>query len=347
MAAVTLVEELALEMPKLRKGIIKTLVEVSPFGRRIPLETTGALSVPVTYLSGIPTASLRFINEAAGTQKAAFTQLVENLAIFDTDIDIDPVLLANKNQIQRLDVAETQAKIQAMAYDLVEYAINGDPVTVNARDPRGLKRSLGEEPRFNGQTLNASASAVEAETRVGTATDGNFRTFFHNVNQLLTRVDNKASCLLTNNQMVLTLWAAAQQLKLFATTKDSYDEEIQVYRNAPIIDSGWKSSGAVEGNFAAAGQAGDQIIGNDSEAVTATNGGNLYTNQTPIYAVRFGPEHYMGLQQEALREHVFGETEASPHYFRTNIRWVVHPAAMFQKRAAARLVGHAVSVAPA
>lgn len=346
MAAVTLAEELALEMPKLRKGIIKTLVEVSPFGRRIPIETTGALSVPVTYLSGIPTASLRFINEAVATQKAAFTQLVENLAIFDTDIDIDPVLLANKNQIQRLDVAETQAKIMAMAYDLVDYAINGDP-TVNARDPRGLKRSLGEEPRFNGQTLNATASAVEGEARVGTATDGNFRTLFHNLNTLLTRVDNKASCLVTNNQMSLVLWAAAQQLKLFATTDDSYDRDIQVYRGVPIIDAGWKSSGAVEGSFAAAGQAGDQIIGNDSEAITTTNGGNAYTNQTPIYAVRFGPEHYMGLQQEALREHVFGETESSPHYFRTNIRWVVHPAAMFQRRAAARLVGHAVSVAPA
>jgi hypothetical protein len=346
MAAVTLVEELALEMPKLRKGIIKTLVEASPFGRRIPFDTTGALSVPVTYLSGIPTASLRFINEAVGTQKAAFTQLVETLAIFDTDIDIDPVLLANKNQIQRLDVAETQAKMEAMMYDLVEYAVSGDP-TADARQPRGLKRSLGEEPRFNGQTLNATASAVEAETRVGTATDGNYRAFFHNINQLLYRVDNKASCLLTNNQVVLTMWAAAQQLRLFATTSDSYDKDIQVYRGVPIIDAGWKASGAIEGNFAAAGAAGDQIIGNDSEATTATNGGQLYTNQTPIYAVRFGPEHYQGLQQEALQNKVIGETDASPHYFRTNVRWVVHPAGMFQKRAAARLIGHAFSVAPA
>jgi len=346
MAAVTLVEEMALEQPQLRKGIIRSFVEVSPFGRRIPFITTGALSVPVTYISGIPTVQLRLINETVATQTAQFSQLVESLSIFEADIDIDPVLLANKNMVQRLDVAQTQAKIQAMAYDLVDQAVNGDP-TANIRQPRGLKRSLDQEPRFSGQTVNATASAVEGEARVGTATDANWRLFFHKLNQLMAQVDNKPSCFLVNNQMLLTMWAAAQQLKVFATTEDSIDKTIQTYRGVPIIDAGWKASGAILGNFAASGAAGDQVIGNDSEAVSTANGGNAYTNQSPIYAVRFGEEFYTGLQQEAMRTKVFGETEATPHYFRTNIRWVAHPAAMFQKRAAARLVGFAVSVAPA
>lgn len=346
MAAVTLAQEIALRSDKVEKGILKTFVEESPFGRRIPFNTTGALQVPITYLSGIPTAQWRFINEAVGTQTADFSQRIETLHIMDSDIDIDPVLLANKNQLQRLDVAQTQAKVKALAYDLVEFALNGDPA-VDPRQPMGLKRKLNQEPLFNGQTVNLTANAVEHELRVGTATDANYRLFLHGLNQLFARVDDKPSCLVTNNQMLLTVWAALIQLKLYATTSDQYDKTIMTYRDTPFIDAKWTSAGAIEGNFAAAGAAGTQVIGNDSEAVAATNGGNAYTNQTPIYAVRFGDDYYQGLQQEAMAIKKYGETNTSPHFNRTNIRWVLHPAALFQKRAAARLVGGAVSVAPA
>src|SRR3990172_10417609 len=101
---ITLLDELAIEQPKLRKGIIQTLVESVMLQDRIPYETTGNLSVPVTYLSGIPTVPLRHINEAATASQVQHAQLVETLHIFDTDIDIDPVLAANKNQIQPIEV---------------------------------------------------------------------------------------------------------------------------------------------------------------------------------------------------------------------------------------------------
>lgn len=344
--AVTLIEEMALEENKLRKGVISTLVEESAYGRKVPWETTGALNVPVVYLSGIPSLQLRFINEAVSDQKAQWSQMVENLSILDSDIDIDPVLLANKNQIQRLDVAESQAKVKAMAYDLADLAINGSPVT-NARQPRGFQYQLDGEARFNGQTVNASGSATEHELRVGTATDANFRLYLHRLNETIARVDNKPSAFLVNNQMLLTLWAALQQLKLFNQSSDQYEREILTYKGTPFVDMGWKSSGAIEGAFAAAGSQGDQVIGSDSEACTITNGAYAYTNQTPIYVVRFGPEHTVGLQQEPMQVKTFGQTDVSPHYFRTNVRWVIHPCAMFQRRAAARLVGGAVSQAPA
>ena len=87
MAAITLVDELALQQPLLRKGIIRTLVEAGVFQSRLPFQTTGALSVPVVYISGVPTATVRFLNEAMSTQKATFAQLVENLSIIDMDIE--------------------------------------------------------------------------------------------------------------------------------------------------------------------------------------------------------------------------------------------------------------------
>ena len=347
MAAVTLAQELNLRNEKIEKGVIKTFVEESPFGRRIPFVTTGSLQVPVVYQSGIPAASLRFINEAVSTQTADFSQMTETLHIFDADIDIDPVLVANKNQIQRVDVAQTQSKLKAMAYDLVDYAVNGNPLT-NIREPRGLKVRLQDDPKFSGQTINFHASGTtEYELRVGTATDGNYRFLLHKLNELFYRVDNKPDVLLTNAQMILTLWAALQQLKLFSQDKDQYERTVMNYRGAQIIDAGWKAAGAIEGDFAAAAAGGDQVIGNDSEATTVVNGGLAYSGQTPIYAVRFGPEHYQGLQQEPMKVTKFGQIDDSPHPFRTNVRWVVQPSALFQKRAAGRLIGGAVSTAPA
>src|SRR3989304_1977671 len=149
--AMTLVEELALEQPKLRAGIIQTMVESVNLIDRLPIETTGALSVPVVYLSGVPTVSLRHINEVMTDQKATFAQAVESLAILDTDIDIDPVLLAVKNQVQDPAAAQTQAIVASLAARVNDLIVRGDP-TSNAREPTGLRYRLSSDVRFNGQT---------------------------------------------------------------------------------------------------------------------------------------------------------------------------------------------------
>ena len=343
MAAVTLVDELTLEQPLLRKGIVKTLVEAGQFQSRIPFNTTGALSVPIVYISGVPTATLRFLNETVTTQKAQFAQLVENLSIIDEDIDIDPVLLDNKNQVQNVQVAQTEAVVQAIAYRINDLAIDGNPVT-DAREPSGLRYRLAKDNRFNGQTVNATANATKLSAVVGTATDANLRSWLNKMDVLHKRCDNKTSLFLMNEQAELAFWALLRQLKLLDTTKDQFDRDVSMYRGVPFIDMGYKAVGAVTGSPAATDSQGDQVIGNDSDDASgsnpqAGNGANAYTVFTPIYAVRFGDNYLTGLQQTSMRVKPFGETEATPHLVRTNIRWVVHPTALFQKRAAARLVG--------
>jgi hypothetical protein len=60
--AVTLMDELALEQSVMRKGIIKALVEQVMLQDKLGWSSVGALQLPVTYLSGIPTVPLRHIN---------------------------------------------------------------------------------------------------------------------------------------------------------------------------------------------------------------------------------------------------------------------------------------------
>ncbi len=337
----TLAEELTLEQPKLRQGIIQTMVETTALLDRIPIETAGALSVPVVYLSGVPTVSLRHINEAVTDQKATFAQMTESLSIIDTDIDIDPVLLAVKNQVQDPAAAQTQAIVASLGARVNDLIINANPTT-NSREPTGLKYMLSSDARFSGQTVNATGNTTKLPFQIGTATDAQIRTALAKLDELFYLVDNKASVVIVNRQTLLGLWANLRQLKMFDLTKDQYDREVGMYRSVPILDIGFDPAGVITGSPAAAGADGNQIIGNDNDS--PTGGGALaYTSTTPVYVARFGPDHMLGLQLEPMRVKPIGETEASPHLVRTNIRWVIHPSALFQKRSAGRLVGLDVS----
>lgn len=334
---ITLMEELALEQPKLRKGIIQTLVESVMLQDRVPYETTGALSLPVTYLSGIPTVPLRHINETPSAVQATHAQLNETLHIFDTDIDIDPVLAANKNQIQPIEVVQTQAVVKALGYRINDLFINGDP-TSDAREPMGLKYRLSNDIRFNGQSVNADSDTTPVGVSPAAA-DANFLQLLNKLDELLYLLEfGSGTTALCNRQFVLCIWAGLRKLKLLDTTRDQFDREIMVYRKVPFIDVGFKPTAAVTGQPDAAGAATNQIIGNNADTPTG-GGANAYTASNVLYAVRFGEDYFMGLQQEAMRVKPLGETPDPPHFIRTNIRWVQNPGVPFQKRAIARLVG--------
>lgn len=346
MAAVTLLDELSISQPKLRAGIIKTLVESVMLQDRVPYITTGSKQATVAFLSGIPTVGLRFLNESVSTVKAAFSQLTEVLSIIDTDIDIDPVLLDEKNQIVGIQTAEAQNVVASIGYRMNDLFINADP-TSDAREPSGLAYKLASDVRFAGQSIDCGAVAVEADFRPGGATEDEILHVLHCIDQARYRVDNKASAILSNQQFVLAWWANLRKIKMFDTTKDQFDREVSVYKGTPILDVGFKPAGAVEGIPAAAGASGDQIIGHDIAQTADTNELQAFEAATRVYVVRFGENHLAGLQQTPMRVKPMGETDASPHYVRTNIRWVVSPCAMFQKRSAARLNGIAVTTTPA
>lgn len=341
----TLSEELQLEQPKLRAGIIQTMVERDILMDRIPWESTGALQQPVVYLSGVPTVSLRHLNESVTDQKATWAQLTEALSILDTDIDIDPVLLAVKNQVQDVGAAQTQAVVASLAARINQLFVNANPTT-NTREPAGLLFKLSSDPRFAGQTINATATATRAEFKGGTATEDQILAALAKIDELFYALDNKPSALLSNQQFLLAFWANTRKIKMFDTTKDNYDRTVSIYRGVPVLDVGFTPDGAIDGTPAATNATGNQIISNDNDD-SVGNGANAYLNTTSVYAVRWGPDHLLGLQLEPMRVKPIGETHDSPHFVRTNIRWVMHPTAVFQKRSIARLVGLRVTDAAA
>lgn len=340
---ITLLDEIAQETNPLRKGIIMALVEQVMLQDRVPYESVGALNVPVTYLSDIPSVPLRHINETPGGVQARYAQAVETLHIIDTDIEIDPVLLAVKNQVMSVEVAQTRAIMKSIGYRINQLMVNGDP-NADSREPRGMKVRLRDDARMTGQTVNATGDANELDCSPD-ASDANLLTWLNKIDELMLLLEDNVSFLLSNRQARLSFWAGLRKLKILDTTRDQFDREITVYRGVPILDAGFVPTAAIDGTPDATTVESNQIIGYDADDYSAGNdpgvgnGANAYTTTSTIYAVRTGDEYSSGLQLEALRVKPFGETETPPHFHRTNIRWVLNPLVAFQKRSMARLVG--------
>jgi hypothetical protein len=275
--------------------------------------------------------------------------MVESLNIIDTDIDIDPVLVAIKNQITPIEVAQTKAVVASIGYRINDLFVNGDPLS-DAREPRGIKVRLRDDPRLLGQTVNCSANATPIDVKPATiaASAVNAYIFLNKIDELLATVPN-TSFMLMGRQATLAFWSMLRAAKLLDVTKDQFERQIGSYRGVPFLDPGFKPVAAISGSTDAVAADTNQILGNDADVFTAGadpgvgNGANAYAHSNIVYAVRTGDDYLASLQLEPLRVKALGETEASPHYVRTNIRWVVNPCAPMQKRCVARLIGFTVA----
>lgn len=352
MTAITMHQVLALETQPLKKYVINNMVEESTLFERIPYETVVALRSIVPYKTAIPTPTFRHVNEAGSELSSTYDQIERALSIIDNDVKIDPVLEMTKNNIVNPRQQQIDDASKAYAYRIVDKYINGSIVS-NDREWDGLQRQLDTNALFNGQTVNASADTNELQLVPGTASDATWRGFQYKLDltwRLVQPVlkpmkasqanfEGDSAAWITNSFAYLAIVAGLRQLKVYDQNADQYERQLPTYQGVPFIDPGFNETGAITGSFPAAGAQGTLVIGYDSEATTAANGANVYDKQTPIYLVRFGKNYNLGMQLRGLEIKDHGEEKATPHYHIVQLRWVLNPAAMWQKRAAARLVG--------
>lgn len=348
MTAITLHQTQALTMPPLKKYVIKSIVDVSPVYERIPFENQDQLSQIAPYISNLPTPTFRDVNEAGQEISADFAQLASSLSIYDNDIKLDPVVEMQKNLVQDIRQSQVDAGTKAFAYQLVEDYINSDP-TSNHRKFMGLQYQLNSDIRFNGQVVNASTDTNEVVLKPGTVTDAQAQAFLYNLNNLRRKVDPVVKpeytdnlCFITNSIAILQFQSILRQLKLLDYNKDQFDRQVFMYDGTPFLDAGFTPAGAVSGSDPAAKAKGNWVIGYDSVAPSTTNGANAYSNTTPLFCVHFAKDYAMGTQMGGLFVKDREQT-TSPYYKVVQLRWVVNPATMWQKRSAAWMVGYNLS----
>lgn len=354
---ITLHETMATTKPDLRNYVIKSIVEESLIAERIPFENQDQLTQAASVVTGIPTPTLRHINEAGSEVRSTFAQRNNALSIIDNTVRIDPVLEMQKGIVgggthqQQVDLAS-----KAIGYQIVDLWYNGDP-NDDIREPAGIKKMLMSDPLFVGQTVNASDNATEVNLAVGTATDAQLQTFLYKLDLLLMRVNpvfnrddkNESMALITNGFFATALSAYLRQLKLWNTAADQFGRQLLSYvqgaTTIPIIDAGFTPNGAVNPDIPDGGEQGDYVIGLDNLSLAgALNSGiNAYTNTTPIVLVRWGKDFQMGAQMGGFMVKDHGQEDSSPYYHNVQMRWVVNPSSVWQKRALAWLVGYSPS----
>ncbi len=263
----------------------------------IQWNTDKNLAVKITSMSTLPTVAWRKINAAPSESTGTTEQKIESKYIFGHYIDVDRVLVyANPNE------RATQRKMSAMAmaFEFNDQFINGDPVN---DEFKGISPRIDDinTDGFTDQYFDAGSDTVGRGILYDT-TEQHY--FMDNVAKLIHVVSgHKPDSMYMNSKMYLAFEAALRRAQVLNQSKDMFGRIINMYQQVPLIDIGIKADQTTE------------IITN---AETLSGG----TDETSIYACRYGDGYFNGIQQKPLEVIDQGLITSSP-VFRDLVEWVV------------------------
>jgi hypothetical protein len=277
------------------------------------------MSTQVVREAALPSISWRKIGEDHGTSKGRVEKIMESVFSFGNYIDVDKMLVNDKNLLYDPRVTWANQTTRAMAFAFNDKFINGNPVS-DIDELTGihwrLQKDLASSQQIAAGSLDVSPDA--------TGLAANIQTLFDKIDALLYALpDHQADMLIMNDTMYLRFWSAARQAGVLATNRDNLGREINTYKGARIIDAGYLADQST------------RIITNVENLTTPatlTSG-----TGTSIYAVRTGVEYLTAIEQYALDVNDIGLLEDGLTY-RTVVDWAVGMA-ISNPRAVARLYG--------
>jgi len=279
----------------------------------LPWATNKELSILITAMKSLPTIGTRKINANFDESSGKFQQKPEGLYIFGHLIDVDNVLVkADPSQRQ----TQRRMSAKAMSFKFNDMFINGNPAS---DEFKGLKMRV-DDVNADGYT-DQYIDAGSATTGKGVLYDTTERHYFiDKVSKLIHVIsEHKPDALFMNAKLYLCFESAMRRESLLKQTEDMFGRIINTFQGISLIDIGIKADQTTE------------II---------TNGENLSggTDETSIYAVKYGENEYLwGLQQAPMEVKDFGEISSS-QVFRDRVQWVVG-LAVSNPRAIARAYG--------
>ena len=264
----------------------------------IPWATNPQLSMQITNFLTLPTVGTRKINASFSESTGKFDQKIEGKYIFGHDIDVD-VVLEKANPGERQTQRRMSAKAMAFAFN--DMFINGDPAS---DEFKGLSKRVDDV--YNAGYTDQYIDGGSSTTGRGVLYDTTERQYFIDQVAKLIHVisEHRPDALFMNSKLYLCFESAMRREQLLKQTEDMFGRVINMFQNIPLIDIGVKADQTTE------------IITN-SETLS---GG---TDETSIYAVKYGENEYLwGMQQDALDVRDLGEIDDAP-VFRDRVEWVV------------------------
>lgn len=177
------------------------------------------------------TAATRAINAEYVAQEAKKKRYSVDLKVMGGSFEIDRVL-ANTGGIENEVTFQLNQKIKATQATFSDMVINGD-TTRDANGFDGLHKAIrGTATDVDGSSLDLSSAA---------AITTNYHQFLDLLDEMLSTMDGKASCLLGNGKMMAKIRACARRASMYQTTKDNWGQMVEYYGDIPLIDLGAKA----------------------------------------------------------------------------------------------------------
>jgi len=312
----TLADYARLADSDLKRGVIDVFRRESFAMDVLSWEDSDTLSIQAIRTKELPDVGFRKINEPFSASKGTVEPIQERVFDMGGQVDVDKLLVKAKSIVDQRAL-QTDMYTTALAYNFSDYFINGQP-TVDEDGFTGLYYRIAHY--VTTQIIDAEGLDVSPDCAT---LDVNFQILLDHIQALIHKLDgHKATDLFMNSTMYLRLMSALRQLKMYATTKDSYNRTIVTYGDGGprIHDIGCKA---------------DQ----ETEIITDTEDGPALATgtETSIYAIKTGEKYLMGFQLYGIDVNDIGLLESGVAY-RTVIDWPVglyhvHP------RAFARLCG--------
>jgi hypothetical protein len=268
----------------------------------IPWQTDKHLAVKIVSMDSLPTVTWRKINGSYSESTGNYDHKIESKYIFGHDIDVDVVLAKAGDTIG--DVRQNQRKMsaKAMAFEFNDQFINGDPTN---DEFKGISARIDDiyASGYTDQYFDAGSTASAGRGILYDSTERQY--FIDSVAKLIhVTSEHKPDALFMNAKMYLCFESAMRREQLLKQTEDMFGRVINTFQGIPLVDIGVKADQTTE------------IITN-SETLS---GG---TDETSIYAVKYGDDEYMfGIQQEPMQVRDLGEIDTKPVY-RDRVEWVV------------------------
>ena len=146
--AVTLAESAKLSQNMLRRGVIETIIEVSPILQTLPFLDVVGNSYAYNQENTLGGASFFAVNATWTEGTATFTQKTASLAILGGDADVDNFIQRTRSDINDQRAIQTALKAKDVSRKFEDTFITGD-VSVDANSFDGLRKLVPAAQKIN------------------------------------------------------------------------------------------------------------------------------------------------------------------------------------------------------
>lgn len=283
----------------------------------IPWATDKQLAVQIPAMDTLPTPSWRKINGSYSESTGKYQTKIESKYIFGHDIDVDVVVAKAGHTIEDVRQNQREMSSKAMAFEFNDAFING---LTSGDKFKGLDQRIDDiyADGYTDQYFDAGSTAATGRGILYDTTERHY--FMDQMDKLLHVIaGHKPDACFMNGKMYLAIESCMRRENMLRQDKDMFGRVINQYGNTNLIDIGLKS---------------DQ----STEIITNAETGSGGTDETSIYAVKYGENQFLwGIQQEALQVRDLGEVQTQPVY-RDRVEWVVG-LAISNPRSVARAYG--------